>query len=87
MIEFTLSESDFDQKYNGDNYGLRSIFNKEQMNFIINAVNNTDNEKLEKIRKELLEELGEDYDVNEYPPEDCYKLIGSVIEIVGVCDE
>jgi len=48
---------------------------------------NQDNEKLEKIREDLIEELGEDGDLDEYPPEDCYKLIGSIAGRLGFYDE
>lgn len=47
----------------------------------------TCSEKLEKIRKEIIDELGEDGDVDEYPPEDCYTLIRSIASILGFYDE
>lgn len=41
MITFRLTKSDFDQKpKNTNNYELRSIFNLEQVEMIIDAVNN-----------------------------------------------
>jgi len=40
MIKFTLSESDFKQYHNSDNYELTAWFNKNQIKFIINVLNN-----------------------------------------------
>lgn len=47
----------------------------------------TDKEILEKIRKEIIEELGEDADIEDYPPEACYELIQTIASILGFYDE
>ncbi len=43
-------------------------------------------EQIKQIKKEIIDELGEDADVDDYPPEDCYKMIGQIASILGFYD-
>lgn len=48
---------------------------------------NQDNEKLEKIRQRIIDELGEEADTDDYPVEDWHKLVGGIASILGFYDE